>query len=166
MTFGKWTARWLAGQSQLRPSTHDRYGRILEHQILPWWDRVPLAAVNHADAVAWVGDLVAKGYAPATVRQAHRVLSLVLMLAVRDGRLNRNVAQGVRLPRVVQQEKTFLTHEQVGQLAEACGPYELFVACLAYTGLRWGEFAALRAKHVDLLRRRSRWRSRRLRFRA
>lgn len=154
MTFGKWAERWLAGQSQLRPSTHDRYGRILEHQILPWWERVPLAAVNHADVVAWVGDLVARGYAPATVRQAHRVFSLVLMLAVRDGRLNRNVAQGVRLPRVVQQEKTFLTHEQVSQLAEACGPYELFVTFLAYTGLRWGEFAALRAKHVDLLRRR------------
>jgi integrase len=54
----------------------------------------------------------------------------------------------------MQQEKTFLTHEQVSQLAIACGAYELFVTFLAYTGLRWGGFAALRVKHVDLLRRR------------
>lgn len=142
MTFGKWAERWLTGQSQLRPSTHNRYGRILEHQILPWWERVPLAAINHADVVAWVGNLVNKGYAPATVRQAHRVFSLVLMQAVQDGRLTRNVAQGVRLPRIVLQEKTFLTHDKVSQLAEACGQYEVFVTFLAYTGLRWGERGA------------------------
>ncbi len=40
------------------------------------------------------------------------------------------------------------------RLADACGQYALFVTFLAYTGLRWGEFAALRVRHVDLLRRR------------
>ncbi|HET7477846.1 MAG TPA: tyrosine-type recombinase/integrase [Dermatophilaceae bacterium] len=154
LTFGKWAASWLAGQSQLRPSTHNRYERILQHQVLPWWEKVPLAAISHADVVAWVGDLVAKEYAPATVRQAHRVFSLILGLAVRDGRLARNVAQAVRLPRIVPKEKRFLTHEQVSLLADACGPSALAVRFLAYTGLRWGEFAALRVRHVDLTRRR------------
>lgn len=154
LTFGKWAASWLAGQSQLRPSTHNRYERILHHQVLPWWEKIPLSAVTHADAVAWVGELVGRGYAPATVRQSHRVFSLVLDLAVRDGRLSRNVATGVRLPRVLPQEKTFLTHEQVAQLAGACGNSGLAVTFLAYTGLRWGEFAALRVRHVDLMRRR------------
>lgn len=96
---------------------------------------------SHADVVAWVGDLVAKGYAPATVRQSHRVFSLALTLAIRDGRLSRNVAQGVRLPRVPRQDKTFLTHDQVSRLAAAAGPYALHLSFLAYTGLRWGEFA-------------------------
>jgi hypothetical protein len=36
--------------------------------------------------------------APATVRYAYRVLSLALAAAVRDGRVTRNVAEGVRLP--------------------------------------------------------------------
>ena len=40
------------------------------------------------------------GLAPATVRYAHRVFSLLLTHAVRDGRLARNPAEGVRLPRV------------------------------------------------------------------
>jgi integrase len=47
-----------------------------------------------------------------------------------------------------------LTHDQDSSLAAAAGPYALHVLFLAYTGLRWGEFAALRVKHVDLLRRR------------
>ena len=152
--FGTWAERWLAGQAQLRPSTHDRYGRILLHQILPTWQRVPLNEIRHADVVAWVGEMVAKGYAPATVRQAHRVFSLALTLAVRDGRLPRNVAQGVRLPRVTRQEQRFLSHEEVARLAAAAGAYQLHILFLAYTGLRWGEFAAVRVRNVDLLRRR------------
>jgi integrase len=94
------------------------------------------------------------GLAPSSVRQAHRVFSLFLSLAVRDGRLARNVAVGVRLPRPRRAEKVFLTHVQVSQLAAAAEPYGLIVRLLAYTGLRWGELAALRVRHVDLDRRR------------
>lgn len=39
-------------------------------------------------------------------------------------------------------------------LAEACEPYQLLVRVLAYTGLCWGELAALKVKRVDLFRRR------------
>jgi hypothetical protein len=35
------------------------------------------------------------------VRTVHRALSLVLAMAVKDGRLARNAATGVNLPRVV-----------------------------------------------------------------
>jgi hypothetical protein len=41
---------------------------------------------------------------PATVRKVHRVLSLILALAVKDGRLVRNPADSMNLPRVVQSE--------------------------------------------------------------
>lgn len=60
----------------------------------------------------------------------------------------------VRLPRVLRQEQNFLTHGQVARLVAAAGPFGLHVRFLAYTGLRWGEFAALRVKHFDLIRRR------------
>ena len=151
---GDWAARWLAGQVQLKLSTRDRYARLLGVQILPTWERVPLAVVTHADVTEWVSRLSASGLAPSTVRQAHRVLALVLDLAVRDGRLARNPATGVRLPRVHRGEPTFLSHEQVDALVEACGESGLLVRVLAYTGLRWGEAAALRVRRVDLLRRR------------
>ncbi len=112
ITVGDWSTRWLQGQSQLKPQTRERYRNIVRVQILPEWERVRLSAISHADVVAWVAKLVADGYAASTVRQVHRVLSLMLDLAVRDGRLPRNPATGVRLPRAAKGEPVFLTHSR------------------------------------------------------
>jgi integrase len=68
---------------------------------------------------------------------AHRALSLALTAAVRDGRLVRNGAEGVPLPRVIGKPKRFLTHDQVQPLEEACAPYGTLIKVLAYAGLRW-----------------------------
>ena len=92
---------------------------------------------------------------PATVRKIHNVMSLVLASAVKDGRLLRNPASGVNLPRVIAQEHRYLTHAQSNALAAGCGPYRLLVLFKAYTGLRWGELTALRVGRLDLLRRRA-----------
>jgi integrase len=154
VTVGDWSKRWLAGLAHLKPSTRERYAGIVREHIDPKWSRVRLADVSHADVQTWVTRLAATR-SPATVRKVHRVLSLILALAVRDGRLARNPAAGVNLPRVVKGEHRYLTHAQVEQLAEACGPYRLVVLALAYTGLRWGEMAALRVGRVDFLRRRA-----------
>jgi integrase len=91
------------------------------------------------------------------------VFSLLLELAVRDGRIPKNPATGVRLPRAAKPEKRFLTPEQVHQLADAAaqypipevgGQYRVLVLVLAFCGIRWGEAAALRVKRVDTFRRR------------
>jgi len=96
----------------------------------------------------------------------------MLDMAVRDGRLARNVAAQVNLPRPVKHERRYLTHAQVDALATACGyptevskhrahdehtneMYRLVVLFLAYTGVRFGEMAALRVGRVDLARRRA-----------
>ena len=81
-------------------------------------------------------------------------------LAVRDGRIARNPACGVRLPRSTESEKRYLTKAEVFRLADACKnvtvthgkDYRALVLTLAYTGLRWGEPAALRVGRVDLMR--------------
>jgi integrase len=111
---------------------------------------------------------------PATVRKGHRVLSLILAMAVKDGRLARNAAAGVSLPRVVREERQYLTHTEVERLAEACAAppgepvskhrrlserrhedYRLIVLFLPYTGVRFGELAALRVGRLDFRRRRA-----------
>ncbi|MCU1417597.1 MAG: xerD, partial [Schumannella sp.] len=106
------------------------------------------------------------------MRKIHRVLSLSLDMAVEDGRLSRNVATHINLPRPVKHEKRYLTHGQVEDLAHACGypadvskhralderkneMYRLVVLFLAYTGVRFGEMAALRVRRLDLLKRRA-----------
>ena len=154
LTVGDWSARWLEGQAHLKPSTLERYAGILREHIVPRWGRTKLAEVTHSDVQAWVSSMVATS-APATVRKVHRVLSLVLATAVKDGRLVRNSADGVNLPRVVAGEHRYLTHEQTQALAADSGRYRLVVLFLAYTGVRFGEMAALRVGRLDLRRRRA-----------
>jgi integrase len=114
---------------------------------------VRLVEVGHADVQAWVTTLW-QHLAPSTVRQIFLVLAGVLKYAVRDGRLSRNASEGIQLPRVVKKSRGYLSHSQVRALAAGCGEYGDLVLFLAYTGLRWGEMAALKVGRLDMLRRR------------
>ena len=81
------------------------------------------------------------------------MLSRILASAVKDGRLVRNPAAGVNLPRVMAAEQRYLAHERVHELAAGCGPYRLVVLFLFL--VRWDEMAALRVGRLDLMRRRA-----------
>jgi plasmid stabilization system protein ParE len=59
--------------------------------------------------------------------QGPRALSLVLDLAIKNGRLVRNPAQGTSLPREAQTDRRYLSHEQALGLAEAAGDYRVAV---------------------------------------
>ena len=154
VTVGPWCRTYLDAQTQLKPTTRARYEGIVGKHIEPAWGRVPLAEVAPADVAAWLGRLTASGLAPATVRYVHRVLSLALAYAVLDGRLSRNPAEGVPLPRAKPRRKRYLTHGEVERLAGECARYSTLVYVLGYTGLRWGEVAALHVDDLDLMRRR------------
>lgn len=154
VTVAVWADRWAEGLSHLKVSTAARYRGILRVHVIPRWGRWPLAAVTHAEVGAWMSKLSARGLAPGSVRQIHRVLSLVLDGAVRDGRLATNPASGVRLPRHVRGEPVFLTMGQVERLALAAGEHAPMILTLCLTGLRFGEFAALRVRRLDVDRRR------------
>ena len=122
ITVGAWAQQWMASQSHLKPSTAARYGGILSKHIQPRWGTTPLAAVDHAAAQKWISGL---GVAPATVRYIPRVFSLIMELAVRDGRIAKNPADGVRLHRAAKPERRFLSHELVHQLADAAAQYPI-----------------------------------------
>ncbi len=149
-----WAEQWLAAQVGLKPSSRQRYANLLRAHVLPAWGTHRLADIRHPDVAAWVAQTLERGFAPATVRHAHRVLSLLLDLAVRDGRIPRNPAQRVPLPRITRDEPRFLTRDEVERLADSAGDDGDVIRLLAYTGLRFGEMAALRVRRVDFLRRR------------
>jgi integrase len=156
MTVGEWSERWLAAQVHLKPSTYARYAGVVRRQILPSWETVSLAQVTHADVAAWIAQLMAARLGARTVQKAHRVLSMILDLAVTDRRLLSNPAAGVRLPRGESPAKRFLSADQVAALANAAGKDRVLVLVLGYCGLRFGEAAALRVFDLDLPRRRLR----------
>jgi hypothetical protein len=63
MPVGVWARSWRETQVQLKPSTAERYRVALDRQILPTWEKVPLAAVSYTDVSTWVAELVAWGLA-------------------------------------------------------------------------------------------------------
>jgi len=152
LMIGEWAEVWLAGRSHLKAKTLHGYRSLLDTRVLPTWGRVRLSNVKHSAVVAWVAGMRAEGLSASRTRQAYHVLTSMLDAAVRDGRLARNPAADVTLPRMPQGDRRHLTHGQLADLADGCGPHRTLVLVLGYCGLRWGEAAALRVRRVNLAR--------------
>jgi integrase len=167
--------KWLEARHDLRRSTWWKYRGILDNHVLPRWGDLPLTAVHSEDIALWVAALLkstadgGSGLGPSQARHAYRVMSMVLEWCV-PRRILRNPARGVKLPVRPDTEHVYLTYGQVEALADAAGELRTkydrptaaasvnraLVLLLAYTGIRWGEAAALRVGRVDLDTRRIR----------
>jgi integrase len=151
--FAEWAERWFRTTADLKPGTRRTYRQLLDNQVLPHFGSSTLAGVDRLAVREWVAALVEGGLSPSRIRNAHQVLAQVFTAAVEGGRLARNPATGVRLPKRVDREMLFLDAAQVEVLADAIGPHHrVLVYFLAYTGLRFGEAVALRVHQLDLLR--------------
>lgn len=152
-TFGDWWEACNASTVDLRISTRERdegYGR---RYLLPTFGTMQLSRINHLKVRTWVAELSARGLAPATVVLAAQLLGRTLRAAVDAGLIPNNPAERVALPRIVAHEMRFLTPNEVNMLADAIDPrYRAFVVVAAYSGLRFGELAALRVERIDFLR--------------
>lgn len=151
-----WSDRWLTTvEPTLKPKTVATYRSLLRSRILPTFDEVRLGGLRPSEVQTWIGSMQADGISASRIRQAHVVLSSMLEAAVRDGRIARNVARGVRLPRLERREAPFFEPETVDRIvAVAPRPYGAFLAVQGLLGLRFGEAAALRRGSVNFLRRR------------
>jgi integrase len=155
-TVGEVAAAYLAGKPSWSESTRLRNTGIVTGHVLPRWGAVPVASVTYEDTQEWVAGLTTAGLSGATVRKTVGVFASVLDVAVKSKRIAVNPVRSVDLPKPSLTRRRYLTTGQVEALAAAAGEHRDVVLVLAYTGLRFGELAALRARHVDMLRRRFR----------
>jgi integrase len=92
-----------------------------------------------------------------TVKNKWAVLTHMLKMAVRDGKLTRTPTAGVKLPRRTEHETAehrYLTHDEFRAVLAATPEFWVpVVTMLAGTGMRWGELAALTVGDVDLEQR-------------
>jgi integrase len=156
--FDDFAGRWMeAVAPTLKPTTVASYESLLRSRVRPAFGDWAMASVRPSDVQAWVGKMIEEGLSSSRIRQAHVVLSLIFQAAVRDGIVARNVAQGVRLPKLAREEAPYFDPATVDRIVEAMPvPCDLLVRILGTLGPRWGEAAALRRSSVDLLRRRLR----------
>lgn len=167
--------KWIDSRHDLKPTTWWKYRSLLDNHVLPEWGGRALDSVTGEDIDVWIGKLLkakndgGSGLGASQARHAYRVLAMVLGWCVPE-RLPRNPAAKANVPIPDEAEHVYLTYGQVEALADAAGElrtkYSRPTACagvnrvlillLAYTGLRWGEAAALRRHRVDLDQRRLR----------
>lgn len=151
---------WLNTQTHLKPSSVAVMESAWRLHVRPRWGTTYVGAIRHSEVQAWVSDLSRgdfksrKPKSPTLVHRSYGILAAILDIAVKDRRIPSNPARGAGLPRKVSREHRYLTHDELGGLAEASGDHQLLIHFLGYTGLRWGEATALRIRDVDLMRKR------------
>jgi integrase len=151
--FRDWADEWLATTSHLRPKTRAGYEGDLRVHVLPAFGDRPVGSIQQVDVRRFVSDMVANGSAPGTLRNARKVLRLVLATAEGSGAIRGNPCNGVRVPASPRADMIFLSPGEVEALASAIDPrYSTLIRFAAYTGLRAGEIGALRVGRVDLVR--------------
>jgi integrase len=147
-------ATWSAAQGHISAKTVLTRRSAWTNYVAPHWGEVAVAEVKTSAVRAWVAQLIAAGVGVATIENAFGLLRQILGAAVEDNRIPRNPCHGVRLPKRSHPDRGYLSHTQVAALAGAVQRHPEVVRFLAYTGLRWGEMAALRVADFDMLRRR------------
>ena len=101
-----------------------------------------------------------KNLSAETVHKIHAIVNNSFKLAVRNGLVNSNPAQGIKLPKVHQQEKNALSDSEVEKILQAAKNYcdsdkvqnkNIFplVKLALVSGLRRGELAALTWDNID-----------------
>lgn len=139
---------------QKRGKTKDRRVSAWRTWVEPKWSKRAVRDVRRSGVKTWIVEMGEKGAKPPTVESAMEVLRGILSVAVEDKRLTENVARGVEIPARTEPPKEYLSHEQVWALADVIDPrYRTLALFLAYTGLRYGEAAALTVQDVDFLRK-------------
>lgn len=149
---GKYLERWLrdAVSHSVRPRTFENY-ELCVRRVLPYIGRVRLRALTPEHVQHAIGQLVASGLAPRTVRQVHMVLRRALKQAVQWRLLTSNPSDAVKPPRAARKEMRVLSEDQIRQLLSVTRKtrqHALWVL-LATTGCRVGEALGLRWSDID-----------------
>ena len=153
-TVAEWFETYLTeiAASRVRARTLQNYRRDVETHIVPALGRIPLDRLEPVHITRLYRAKSESGLSPATVRHVHAVLRHALTMAVRWGKVPRNVAQLVEPPPSAPPEINPLSVEEARALLSACRGDRLearWVIGLSL-GLRQSEALGLWWEDVDL----------------
>ncbi|GAB3621153.1 site-specific integrase [Glutamicibacter endophyticus] len=143
---------WVSTALHWKASTREAIASNIRTHIVPKWGSWQIGQIRRRDVQRWIAEV---NLAPRTVETIHGHFHAFLQWCVSDNLIATNPATNVNLPKGRKREHIFLTVDQVRHLAGAIDPhYSDLVWFLSVTGLRIGEAIELRAKDLDIARRR------------
>jgi len=149
-TIGEFIDAVWQPQRNVERSTADR-DRALLPRLQPLRHH-KLAELKRSTVNAWIKRMEDDGESPHVVRESLWLLSGMMKLAIEDGYRVSNPAKGARFTPPTPHDDRVLTDDEVDLISRQMPRLndELFVLVLAFTGLRFGEAAALGVEHMDL----------------
>lgn len=134
----------------IKDSTLDSYVKILNNQLLPFFERMELKSITKSTIKNWI-IWANKTWASKTINNAHGVLNIIFESALDKELINRNPLSNLRFCPIQKKERNLLTVEELTQIYNydwsSSIQKQMFLMALL-TGMRIGEISALKKSDV------------------
>jgi integrase len=138
-----------------KPNTIADYTTIWRVHLGPKWGKIPVNRISQNSFDKWILDL---GLSARRTRKIHLIASMILDVAVNDELIRKNPLKdatgkrdGKNLPVIPKRQVgVALTLDELFRLAGCAGFFRDHILFLGLTGIRWGEFVALKVSDLDL----------------
>jgi integrase len=152
ITVGEYYEKWIKGRT-VAPTTADKDRNTWNAHVGPKWKGWRLDEIDAEDVREWVAEMIAAGKSPFVITSCRDLFSTMLKDAV-PNRIAHNPVRGVKIPDLPKKPVFFWTQEEAEKVIEALNRTNstdaLLFELVCRTGLRYGEFAGLPVKNVDL----------------
>jgi integrase len=143
MTLPEWHETWMAARV-VEDETRRNDDGCWRNHIEPQWREWRIGDVGRIDVQSWVRTMQQGGVGAHMIRMAYNLLAGMLGDAALEGIIPVSPCQGIDLPATPPKPPAWFTRGEVDALvAELPAGHAAMTELMVYTGLRWGEAAAV-----------------------
>lgn len=137
----------IAG-AKLEATSRETYSHLLKH-VTRELGGFTLVELTPADVRAFARKLESGEMSSSTASHVFSVLKLIVLTALQDGLIGKDVTAGISVQRKGSKERIVATPAQARAIEDAIGPhYALLVATMFATGMRYGELMAMKVSDI------------------